>query len=261
MQRLALVIAALSIACVPSGMARAQAVQDRFPGADESKPTPPAAAPAPAQPDAAAKPAKPAPAAKPAAAAAPAGRATTRAAAPGAPHVIACKDAFAKDSSHDKLTTAFGQPNVSWEDVDAPEGSKIKATVLFPADPKRRLEVVWAQPEPRTGTQVIAINGQSTWTAPKGLKLGLPLALVEKLNGKPFRLTGFEKDSGGTVVSWEGGALAELPGGCRVSLRFEPDPKISPEVRKDVAVNTQFGSSDLPMRKAVPKVVEILIGY
>ncbi len=30
-----------------------------------------------------------------------------------------------------------------FDDVDGPEGSKIKATVLFPNDPKRRLEVVW----------------------------------------------------------------------------------------------------------------------
>jgi hypothetical protein len=234
--------------------------QDRFPGADEMKPGPPPvtdqapAKPAPAAPARSAK-----PAAKPAAQAEQAKPA--RAASTATPQVIACSGHFAKDTSHDKLTAAFGPNNVEWDDVNGPGGSKLKATVLFPGDPRRRLEVLWLKPDTRTDMQVIAINGQSTWVAPKGLKLGMPLATVEKLNGKPFRLSGFDKDSGGTVQSWDDGALAELPGGCKVSLRFEPDPRISPEVRKDVAVSREFESNDTAMKKAVPKVVEILIGY
>jgi hypothetical protein len=261
MNRFALTLAALFVACALPLGAHAQApVQDRFPGADDSKPSAPPAKPAPA-----AKPARPAKTAKPAAAEGeaakpkPAAAAAAAAAAPA--RSVACSGQFAKDSSHMKLAQAFGSQNVTWDDIEGPGGSKIKATVVFPSDPKRRLEVMWSQADSRTDTQLIAINGQSTWGAPKGLKLGMTLAAVEKLNGKPFRLNGFDKDTGGTVQSWDEGALAELPGGCKVSLRFEPDPKISPEVRKDVAVDRQFSSSDTAMKKAVPKVVEILIGY
>jgi hypothetical protein len=258
MTRFALPVAALFIGCaLPLGALAQAPVQDRFPGADEAKPgQPPAATPAPA-----AKPAKPARPARPAAAEGEAAKPKPAAAAATPARAIACSGQFAKDASHLKLAQAFGSQNVSWDDVDGPGGAKIKATVLFPNDPKRRLEVMWTQADSRSDTQVIAINGESNWSAPKGLKLGLTLAAVEKLNGKPFRLTGFDKDSGGMVQSWEGGALTELPGGCRVSLRFEPDPKISPEVKKDVAVDKQFGSNDTAMKKAVPKVVEILIGY
>jgi len=232
-------------------------VQDRFP-ADEgtpaqAKPAAPAVAPA-----------KPAPAAKPKAA-----KPAEEEAAPEKPkhvaaapaHTVACNGAFTKDSSHMKLATAFGSQNVTWDDVDGPGGSKLKASVLFPKDPKRRLEVLWTKPDARTDLQLVAINRDSTWTAPKGLRLGMTLAAVEKLNGKPFELTGFAKDTGGSVQSWDGGALAELPGGCKVSLRFEPDPKVSPEVRNDVAIDKEFASSDTAMKKAAPKVVEILIGY
>jgi hypothetical protein len=160
-----------------------------------------------------------------------------------------------------KLATAFGSQNVTWDDVDGPGGSKLKATVLFPKDPKRRLEVLWAKPDARSDLQLVAINHQSSWSAPKGLHLGMTLAAVEKLNGKPFELSGFAKDTGGSVQSWDSGALAELPGGCKVSLRFEPDSKVAPDVRNDVAVEKQFSSSDTAMKKAAPKVVEILIGY
>jgi hypothetical protein len=262
MHRFALTVAALFVGCALPLAALAQApVEDRFPGADETKPgQQPAAKPA-----APAKPAKPAKSTKAATPAATEGETPKpkRAAAAAAPptRAIACSGQFAKDANHLKLAQAFGSQNVTFDDVDGPGGSKIKATVLFPNDPKRRLEVMWAQAESRSDTQLIAINGQSAWSAPKGLKLGLTLAAVEKLNGKPFRLTGFDKDNAGMVQSWEDGALTELPGGCKVSLRFEPDPKVSPEVKKDVAVDKQFGSNDAAMKKAAPKVVEILIGY
>jgi hypothetical protein len=256
MGRLALLPIAALLGLTFASAAHAQ-FQDRFPGADEMKPGPPPvtdqAKPAPAAPARPARPAKPA--------AAQAEQARPARATAATAQVIACSGHFAKDTSHDKLTAAFGPNNVEWGDVNGPGGSKLKATVLFPADPKRRLEVLWLKPDTRTDMQVIAINGQSTWVAPKGLKLGMPLAAIEKLNGKPFRLSGFEKDSGGTVTSWDDGALSELPGGCKVSLRFEPDPRISPEVRKDVAVSREFESNDAAMKKAVPKVVEILIGY
>jgi hypothetical protein len=243
-------IAALCITCALPAVTLAQApVQDRFP-ADEGTPAVKPAAPA-------AAPAKPAPAAKPATAAKPAEQEAAPekpkhvAAAPA--HAVACNGAFTKDTSHMKLATAFGSQNITWDDVDGPGGSKLKATVLFPKDPKRRLEVLWTKPDARSDLQLIAINHQSTWTAPKGLHLGMTLAAVEKLNGKPFELSGFAKDTGGSVQSWDGDALAKLPGGCKVSLRFEPDPKISPEVRNDVAVDKQFASSDTAMKKAVPK--------
>ncbi len=259
MKGIALSITAVCITCALPAATLAQApVQDRFP-TEDSTPAAKPAAPAPA-------PAKPAPAAKAAPTAKPveheAAEKPKQVAAAATPaHTVACNGAFTKDSSHMKLATAFGSQNVTWDDVDGPGGSKLKATILFPKDPKRRLEVLWTKPDARSDLQLVAINHQSSWTAPKGLHLGMTLAAVEKLNGKPFELSGFAKDTGGSVQSWDGGSLAELPGGCKVSLRFEPDAKVAPDVRSDVAVEKQFASSDTAMKKAAPKVVEILIGY
>jgi hypothetical protein len=260
MKGIALSITAVCITCALPAATLAQApVQDRFP-TDDSTPAAKPAAPAPA-------PAKPAPTAKAAPTAKPAEHEAAEkpkhavAAAATPAHTVACNGAFTKDSSHMKLATAFGSQNVTWDDVDGPGGSKLKATILFPKDPKRRLEVLWTKPDARSDLQLVAINHQSSWTAPKGLHLGMTLAAVEKLNGKPFELSGFAKDTGGSVQSWDGGSLAELPGGCKVSLRFEPDAKVAPDVRSDVAVEKQFASSDTAMKKAAPKVVEILIGY
>ncbi len=174
---------------------------------------------------------------------------------------IACSGAFAKDSTHLKLATAYKSLNVTFTEVDGPEGAKLMASVLFPKDPKRRLEVWWLNEAGRSGIYLIVINGQSTWTAPKGLKLGLPLAALEKLNGKPFKLKGFDKENSSTITDWDGGALAQLPGGCKAGVRLTSDTKAPQEARDAVAGSEDFASADAKVRAVKPTVAEIILGY
>jgi hypothetical protein len=182
--------------------------------------------------------------------------------APPAPvYVVACSGVFAKESTHLKLAIKYDSRNVTFGQVDGPEGSKIPGTILFPTDPKRRLEVLWANDAGRTDTSVIAINGKSQWSAPKGMKLGLGIAALEKANGRPFKITGFGADGTAGVVGWEGGALSSLPGGCKMGMRLAVDPKSPPEARSAVAGDKEFLSNDEAVRALKPTVVEILIGY
>jgi len=212
------------------------------------------------------KPAQPAPKRQPAQAKpAPAG-ATSQAPAqkprpPSAANVIACGGVFGKDSGHLKLALKYDSRNVAFGQVDGSDGSKINASILFPNDPKRRLEVVWTNEAARSDTSVIAINGKSQWIAPKGLKLGLSIAALEKLNNRPFKLTGFGKDGAASVLGWEGGALASLPGGCKVGVRMFADAKAPETVRNAVSGDKEFLSNDAGVRAVKPMIGEILIGY
>jgi hypothetical protein len=176
------------------------------------------------------------------------------------PHTVACSGAFAKNSSHIRLAQIFGPQNLTYTEVAGAQNTKLQGSVLYPKDPKRHLEVMWTNESSRAGTSVIAINGQSTWSGPKGLHLGMPLAAVEKLNGKPFQLAGFDQDSPGTALDWQGGALEKIPGGCKVSVRLAPDPKASEDARKEAGGATLM-SSDAAVRAVKPTVAEILIGY
>jgi len=173
---------------------------------------------------------------------------------------ITCTGVFGKDSSHLKLATRFDSRNVAFTEVEGPEGSRLMASVLFPKDPKRRLEVLWQNEASRSDTHLIVINGQSTWTAPTGLRLGLALPALEKLNGKPFRLAGFDQPNGGSVIDWDGGALDKLPGACRIGIRLVADAKATDAVRNDV-MGKEFPSNDPKIRAAKPIVAEIIIGY
>jgi hypothetical protein len=180
---------------------------------------------------------------------------------PAPPRVVACSGVFAKDSSHLKLATFFGAHAIAWTQVAGPEGSQLNASVLYQGEPKRRLEVLWNNDSARSDTQLIVINGQSTWTAPHGLKLGMPLAAVEKINKKPFNLRAFSGENGGYVTSWDGGALASLPGGCKISIRFAPDPKAKPSSEAPLEGDKEYPSGHPGMKASGPKISEIILGY
>jgi hypothetical protein len=176
-------------------------------------------------------------------------------------HVVACNGVFAKDSSHLKLAMAMNSKDIIFTDVDSGTGSKVQASVLFPNDPKRRLEIWWANPAARSDTYLIVIGGQSTWTAPGGMKLGLTVPLLEKLNHKPFKLKGFDSNRVATVSDWDGGALATLAGGCTSGLSLRADSKASADAVGAATADKEYLSSDPAIRGAKPTVSEILIGY
>ena len=174
--------------------------------------------------------------------------------------VVACSGTFARDSDYSKLAAAFRSENVNLAPVDAGNGKKVMASVLFPKDPKRRLEVWWRDEVNHSGTYLIVIGGQSTWTGPNGVRLGLGLAALEKLNGNPFKLMGPDKDGVATVTDWQNGALGQLPD-CAVRVSFRPDPKAPATARSAISSDKEFASSEAVIRAVKPTVSEILIGY
>ena len=175
--------------------------------------------------------------------------------------VVACSGPFAKDSSHLELVTAFNSKNITFADVEAADGTKVPASILFPNDPKRRLEVWWSDRTHRSDIHLIVIGGKSTWIAPDGLRLGQTLEQVEKINHKPFKLKGFDKDRIATVSDWDGGELATLAGGCTSGLSLRANPKASAEAIGALTADKEYSSSDPAIRATKPTITEILIGY
>jgi hypothetical protein len=173
---------------------------------------------------------------------------------------VACRGLFARDSSHAKLAVAFRSRNVAFTQVDGVSGAKIMATVLFAKDPRRRLEVWWTNQTTRSETHLIVINGQSDWSAPDQLRLGLTLQQLEQINGKPFKLTGFDKNNIATLTNWNGGEVSVVPGGCKVGISLRPRTA-SATALGALPATREFTSSDTALRAVDPTVSEILVAY
>jgi hypothetical protein len=177
------------------------------------------------------------------------------------PLVVKCEGPFGRNATRADVIKAFGSDAVD-EMLEPEPDVKLKATVLYPKDPKRRLEITWDDQKARR-RPAIRITGESTWSTPNGVRLGLTLADIERMNGKPFRLYGYEHDLGGRTTNWRGGALGKpLPGGCtlRLSIGVDDEAVKSPHFDK-VSGDSEFLSTNPHMRALKPEVFEIMLDY
>jgi hypothetical protein len=125
---------------------------------------------------------------------------------PAPPLTIACTGPFAKDSSHARLQQTFGAPNVAIEKVDGAEGETFEASVLYRAAPDKRLEVTWHDDTKRSGLSSASVKKPATWTGPEGIRVGMTLDEVARLNGQPFTTA-----SSGTTAAMSSTSRAGSP--------------------------------------------------
>lgn len=153
------------------------------------------------------------------------------------------------------LAAEYGAENLREETVPGPEGELYEASVLFPDDPMRRLEIIWADGAARAHLTSVRVRDQSAWIGNNGLAIGDALARVESLNGAPFRLWGFGWDYGGWVSEWNGGLYAPA-NGCATHVRLQPRSD-----RGEASGDSEFISSDAAVRAADPVVTEFGLSF
>lgn len=158
-------------------------------------------------------------------------------------------DAFAH-VSFDALAAAYGADNLREETLPGPEGETYTATVLYPGDTARRLEIVWADAARAMPASVSVSGAGSLWRGPHNIAIGDDLARVEAANGRPFRLWGFGWDYGGWVSEWNGGQLGDN-NNCRVRVQFDAANEPT-----GVMGDSEFASDVPDMRAAAPTVSE-----
>jgi hypothetical protein len=171
-----------------------------------------------------------------------------------------CAGRFGSNGTRAALTAAFGAQQVVTQEIFYGGDTK-NMTVLFPKDPARRMFIEWRDPAKQQGIKRISIIGHS-WSL-EGLTTGTSLVKTEQVNKKPFVLTYFEGDFGGSVIDWRGGALEKLPGGCRAAVRFAIDENAtaSDSLDKEVSPERTLLSSGSALRKEKPRVFELGIEY
>ncbi len=111
-----------------------------------------------------------------------------------------------KDTDEAALRRAYGGARVQPYDVEIGEGLVCRgARVAFGHG--HSMAITWRDPKTRSGALSVFVKG-SKWRTKEGVRLGISLKQLERINGGPFMLTGFAWDYSGTVVGWRGGRLA-----------------------------------------------------
>lgn len=172
---------------------------------------------------------------------------------------ITCAAPIAPDDTERSLKQRYGKDAVV-QNLPGAEGETYKGVVLFPKARDRRIEIAFTDDKAgrASGLTLRDAGKTSLWNV-AGVTIGSGLADVQKANGKPFLVSGFEWDYGGFVTDWKGGALGRpLQGGCRVTIRFGGKTGAPRSLSGD---GVKAASDNAALVKWAPVVTEIGVNF
>jgi len=162
------------------------------------------------------------------------------------------------NTSEADLKALFLPENVITEDISV-AGGLIRATRVYP-DTDNEAVVFWQDEDaPNNPERVVFEKANAQWKTNQGIAVGTTLEELEKLNGGPLKLYGFEWDYSGMVTSWEGGNLEnELKIGEKFALQLGSN-KAPGNSYGDILGEEEFMSNLPAIRERELKVISISI--
>lgn len=100
------------------------------------------------------------------------------------------------------------------------EGTYGKGVLVYPDDSRNLLQIYWDNEIDSIRPAFIRIVGDSSgtdWKTNDGITIGTPMSEIQRLNGKPFFVSGFGMDYGGYPMGWNDGKFS-----TSVLFRFLP---------------------------------------
>jgi len=170
------------------------------------------------------------------------------------------------------LVRFFGAKNVEDGEIVGSDGGRQSGTIVFGDQPDASLGVLWLDDTPDAHIRSIVfchgseLAEKCRWHTEEGVSFGTDLKNLERLNGRKFKLNGFDWGYGGLITSWEGGRLEHFGIACgRVTLRLDPTPAPPSEERssfiEQVEDSDEFWSSDGPMQGLNPAVDHLTMSF
>lgn len=159
-------------------------------------------------------------------------------------------------SSKENLISKYGVENIVLDTQIIYQMDTLDASILYP-NTKNQVFVFYKDEQ----IQDVRISGEdSQWITSSGLYLGQSLKDVQELNQMHFTISGFGWNYGGTVISWEGGAL----GGSDLShlVKFKNHENlngVSEENFMEVKGELEFDVRHETIQNLNPKLVEIAL--
>jgi hypothetical protein len=158
-----------------------------------------------------------------------------------------------KGSNIEQFRKAFGPENVIETDVPLGEGQTAKGFQINPNNPSIEMMVIFNDDD--TKLSVLITNPESKWSVLNQFSNGTKLVDLESLNGKPFKLYGFEWDYGGTVSSFEDGKFESYNDNLTIRFELTHFDKSTMSILGD----SEFLSNNSNMINAKPKIMYIWV--
>lgn len=147
----------------------------------------------------------------------------------------------------------FGEENIERYEISIGEGDVAEGTRIYTGTNDEFL-IEWNE-ETNTPVRITIEKSGTKWKTQEGITIGTTLDQLEKINGKPFMVTGFGWDYEGRSVSWENGTLPTA-----LQLDFE-HKELSPSEESQVAGDRLFSSNHPVIKKKELKVRALYIRW
>lgn len=146
-----------------------------------------------------------------------------------------------RKTTEDQLVKLFGPDYVKRGEVVTTGSKKEPCTYVF-KDMPDEIAITWKD-KTRTKIKAVYINKKGgRWHSAEGIKTGITLQDLAKLNENPVQFYGFDWDYSGTVGSWKKGKLEKFTQHFYIVLHYNTD-KSSKEFLQQMKGNKTFTSS------------------
>jgi len=155
-----------------------------------------------------------------------------------------------------KLSKLYDKENIRETVVFSYEGIDIKGTEVSFDNTADNLTIEWN--DDNLTPKIIRIkNPNSNWKTKEGIGISSTIKEVEKANGKPFTIYGYEIDVylAGTVKNWNSGNLQGL------NLQFKITKKLPEEEYMKMMGDDGIMSNDPLLEKAGLQVENVSVGF
>lgn len=158
-------------------------------------------------------------------------------------------------STESSLKEDYGHDNLAMRSLSVGEGVREEGIVLFPGT-RNEVEIFWDIEAANGHPAFVRITQDSTqWHTVAGVTVGTPIWELERRNGRPFTLNGFEWELAGLVTDWNGGKLSQHLIVVLIPNNYEA---ITPELTGD---DVKLFSNDVRLQQLKLKVGALAVTF
>ena len=168
--------------------------------------------------------------------------------------------------SEEELAKKYGKGSISYDTIWGAEGFFTMGTYVR-TDEYAHVEILWSDSAAKKGMISATLVSDADYYAEKlepgkwksctGAYLGMSTDALQKLNGRPFKFSGFGWDYGGGVMSWENGTLDKK--GIAVQLSEGSSAELSQDETNQVLGDVPVMSNNPVLQKLKPRVWSISV--